>query len=91
MSIDPLQSQRDEEYLKGIKSRFGDLYEPTKGSRRWAVFKDRLAILALILVLAFLVFIVIDGWVVNFRCTFGEFVTLECDRWAGEEHPKYRQ
>ena len=91
MSKVPLQSQPNDEYLKNIKSRFGDLYEPTKESRRWSVFKDRLAILALILVLAFLVFIIFDGWVVNFRCTFGEFVTFECNRWAGEEHPRLRK
>ncbi|MND00026.1 hypothetical protein D3C83_185100 [compost metagenome] len=64
---------------------------PAKEKGRWAALKDRLAIVAVILVLAFLVFLMIDGSIVNFRCTFSEFVAFECNRWTGEEHPSLRQ
>ena len=84
----------DDDRWADIRSRYSDIYEkpdtgPGKG--RWATVKDRLAMVAVILVLALLGFLIMDGWVVNFRCTFVEFVTFECNRWAGEEHPSLRQ
>lgn len=84
-----LDSRPDEEYLEDLRSRYSDTTEPPKGTR-WAGLKDRLAIVAVILVLAFLVFMMFDGSITNFRCTFAEFVTFECNRWAGEEHPSLR-
>ena len=84
-----LDSRSDKEYLDDLRGRFSDTTEPPKRSR-WAGIKDRLAIVAVILVLAFLVFMMFDGSITNFRCTFAEFVTFECNRWAGEEHPSLR-
>ena len=48
---------------------------------RWAVVKDRLAIAAVILSLVLLLFMMIDGSIVNFRCSFMQFITFECNRW----------
>lgn len=85
-----IDHKSDKKYLDDLKGRFGDLnQEAPKG--RWGGIKDRLAIVALILVLAFLVLIMVDGSITNFRCTFAEFITLECNRWAGEEHPSLRR
>ena len=54
---------------------------------KWATFKDRLAIaLAVVLVLA-LFFFLIDGAVFNFDCSFGQFVTFECNRWNASGRP----
>lgn len=85
-----IDNNSHKEYLDDLKGRFGDLNRGApKG--RWGGIKDRLAIVALILVLAFLVFMMVDGSITNFRCTFAEFITLECNRWAGEEHPSLRR
>ena len=54
---------------------------------RWAVVKDRLAIAAVILSLVFLLFLMVDGSIVNFRCTFMQFITLECNRWDASWKP----
>ena len=83
----------DKDPWADVRGRFGDIYETAgKAPRgRWAAIKDRLAIVAVVLVLAILVFLMLDGSFVNFRCTFGEFVTFECNRWAGEEHPSLRK
>ena len=54
---------------------------------RWAVIKDRLAIAAVILSLVFLLFLMVDGSIVNFRCTFVQFVTFECNRWDASWKP----
>jgi hypothetical protein len=84
-----LDSRSDEEYLEDLRGRFGDTNEQPRRTR-WAGLKDGIAIVAVILVLAFLLFMMFDGSITNFRCTFAEFVTLECNRWAGEEHPSLR-
>jgi hypothetical protein len=92
-------SENDERW-SDLKSRYGDLLRQRESagpedeqdeSGRWAVIKDRIAIAAVILVLALLLFLMVDGSIVNFRCTFAEFVSFECNRWAGEEHPSLRQ
>jgi hypothetical protein len=83
-------NEPDKKYLEDLERRFGDLNRGAEKGR-WGGVKDRLAIVALILVLAFLVFMMFDGSITNFRCTFAEFVTFECNRWAGEEHPSLRQ
>jgi len=80
----------DHQYVEELKRRLGEsAEEPKRG--RWTVIKDRLAIVAVVLVLAFLVFMMFDGAIVNFRCSFAEFITFECNRWGGEEHPSLRQ
>jgi len=84
------KNQQDDDRWADIRSRYADIYQaPGKGGR-WASIKDRLAILAVILVLALLGFLLMDGWVENYRCTFAEFVTFECNRSTGEEHPPLR-
>jgi hypothetical protein len=90
VSKDPLDNRQDD-LLADIKSRFGDLYQAPKENKRWSRIRDRLAFTAVILVLAILLFLMIDGSIVNFRCTFAEFITFECNRWAGEEHPSLRR
>ena len=56
---------QDNEPWADIKMRLDDIgRRPQSG--RWAVLKDRLAIVAVILVLAFLVFMMIDGSIENF-------------------------
>lgn len=91
MSTQPPDNGQDD-LLADIKSRFGDLYQaPKEKNKRWPRIKDRLAITAVILVLAIFVFLMVDGSIMNFRCTFAEFVTLECNRWSGEEHPSLRK
>ena len=56
-------------------------------SERWAVVKDRLAIAGVILSLVLLLFLMVDGSIVNFRCTFMQFITLECNRWDASWKP----
>ncbi len=84
------KSRQDDDRWADIRSRYADIYQAPREGGRWASIKDRLAILAVILVLALLGFLLMDGWVENYRCTFAEFVTFECNRWAGEEHPSLR-
>jgi len=48
---------------------------------RWAVIKDRLAIAGVVVALLVLLFMLVDGAVINFQCSFTQFITLECNRW----------
>ena len=96
MSKPELDGERqDDDRWADVRNRFGDIYkeEPENARRRgrWAALRDRLAIVAAILVLVALGFLMVDGSIVNFRCTFAEFITFECNRWAGEEHPSLRR
>ena len=52
-------------------------------NERWLVFKDRLAIALVVLCLLALLFMMIDGSIMNFRCSFTEFITFQCNRWFG--------
>jgi hypothetical protein len=54
---------------------------------KWATLKDRLAIAGVIVVLAILVFMMIDGSIVNYRCRFTEFITYQCNRWDASWKP----
>jgi hypothetical protein len=95
MPDDKPGNQESGDYRSELKGRFGDLLQQPESGRRdsgpRAVIKYWLAMVAVILVLAFLGFMMMDGSFTNFRCTFAEFVTFECNRWAGEEHPSLRQ
>jgi len=91
MTLPDENRQQGDDHWADIRSRYADIYQSPEQGGRWASIKDRLAILAVILVLALLGFLIMDGWVENYRCTFAEFVTFECNRWAGEEHPSLRQ
>jgi hypothetical protein len=53
----------------------------------WATVKDRLAIASVVIVLLVLVFFLIDGTIVNLRCSFWQFVTFECNRWDARWRP----
>jgi hypothetical protein len=54
---------------------------------RWPVIKDRLAIASAIVVLLILVFLMIDGSIENYRCSFWQFITFECNRWDARWKP----
>jgi hypothetical protein len=54
---------------------------------KWAVFKDRLAIVLVVLSLLVLVLLMIDGTIMNFRCSFWQFITFECNRWDARWKP----
>ncbi len=43
--------------------------------------RDRLAIAIVIVVLLILGFLMIDGAIMNFQCSFWDFITLKCNRW----------
>ena len=92
---DPMPREQDKpqdtDGWADVRGRYANIYQAPKQGGRWASIKDRLAIVAVILVLAFLVFMMFDGSITNFRCTFAEFVTFECNRWGGEEHPSLRR
>lgn len=54
---------------------------------RWAAVKDRLGIFGVILAVLVLLFFLVDGAVENFRCSFGQFVTFQCNRWDARPKP----
>ena len=53
----------------------------TRKDEGWLVFKDRLAIALVILSLLALLFMMIDGSIINFDCSFTQFITFQCNRW----------
>jgi hypothetical protein len=52
------------------------------GDSHWRAIKDRLAVVAAIVVLLVLFFMMLDQAVINFRCSFGDFITFDCNRWG---------
>jgi uncharacterized integral membrane protein len=61
--------------------------KPDSPATRWAVIKDRLAITGVVIALLFLLLMMIDGAVVNFRCSLWQFITFECNRWDATWKP----
>jgi len=61
--------------------------EPCVPVTKWAVLKDRLAIAGAVLSLLVLLFMMIDGAIINFRCSFSQFITFECNRWDARWKP----
>jgi hypothetical protein len=61
--------------------------ENSVASSKWAVFKDRLAIVLVVLSVLALFFLLIDGAIVNFRCSLWQFITFECNRWDASWKP----
>jgi uncharacterized integral membrane protein len=61
--------------------------QKTGAVTKWATIKDRLAIAGVVLVLLALVFFMIDGSIVNLRCSFWQFITFECNRWDARWKP----
>ncbi len=49
---------------------------------RKAAFRDRLAIAAAVAALLVVAFMSLDMAVINFKCSFADFVTFECNRWG---------
>jgi hypothetical protein len=86
MSEQVPDKQQDKEPWADIRARLEDLGRQPGGGR-WAVIKDRLAIVAVVLVLLLFLFLMIDGSIMNFRCSFVENITFVCNRWAGGEAP----
>lgn len=87
MSKQELDKQQDKDPWADIRARLEDLGRQQEDGGRLAVVKDRLAIVAVILVLALFLFFMIDGSIMNFRCSFVEYITFVCNRWAGGEAP----
>jgi len=54
---------------------------------RWVVVKYRLTMALVVLLLLGLVFMMIDGAVINFQCSFWDFVTAKCNRWDAAFKP----
>ena len=54
---------------------------------KWAVVKDRLAIASVVVALLVLLFLMIDGSIENYRCSFWQFITFECNRWDARWKP----
>ena len=54
---------------------------------RWATFKDRLAIVSVVVALLLLLFLMIDGSIENYQCTFTEFISFKCNRWNARFTP----
>lgn len=48
----------------------------------WRVIKDWLTIVAVLVALLSIVFMMLDMAMINFQCSFGEFITFECNRWG---------
>jgi hypothetical protein len=59
---------------------------PARGTK-WAIIKDRLAVAGVIIALLALLFFLVDGTIVNLRCSFWQFVTFECNRWDARWRP----
>lgn len=53
---------------------------------KWAVFKDRLAITSVIVSLLLLFYFMVDGSIMNFQCSFTEFLSAKCNRY--DAHPR---
>ncbi len=49
---------------------------------RWLPIKDRLAVMAVLVALLLLLFKKLEQAVINFRCSFGDFITFDCNRWG---------
>ncbi len=47
---------------------------------RWLALKDRLAVMAVLVAPLVLLFMMLDQAVINFRCSFGDFITFDCNR-----------
>ena len=63
------------------------LDEKTDTVSKWAVFKDRLGIAGVILSLLILLFFMFDGSIMNFQCSFTEFLSFKCNRYDARPKP----
>ncbi len=53
---------------------------------KWAIWKDRLAIASVIATLLLLGYFMFEGSIMNFQCSFTEFLSFKCNRY--DAHPK---
>ena len=65
----------------------GSSNETSGAESRWAALKDRLAIAAAIASLLVLLFFMVDGSIMNFQCSFTEFLSLKCNRYDARPRP----
>ena len=61
--------------------------EPEDRESLWVVIKYRLTMTLVVVLLLVLVFMMVDGAVMNFQCSFWDFITLECNRWDAAFKP----
>ena len=54
---------------------------------KWAVLKDRLGIAGVIVSLLILLFFMFDGSIMNFQCSFTEFLSFKCSRYDARPRP----
>jgi hypothetical protein len=54
---------------------------------KWAVLKDRLGIAGVIVSLLVLLFLMFDGSIMNFQCSFTEFLSFKCNRYDARPRP----
>ena len=48
---------------------------------RWDIIKYRLTMALVVVLLLGLVFMMVDGAIINFQCSFWDFITFDCNRW----------
>ena len=48
----------------------------------WRAVKDWLTIVAVLVALLCIVFMMLDMAMIKIQCSFGEFITFECNRWG---------
>ena len=61
--------------------------ETPLAASKWAAAKDRLGIALVVVSLLLLLFFMVDGSIVNMRCSFWQFVTFDCNRWDARWKP----
>jgi len=62
-------------------------HKPEDQETKWDIIKFRLTMAFVVIVLLGLVFMMVDGAVINFQCSFWDFVTFECNRWDASFKP----
>ncbi len=65
----------------------GEPSDEKPGVSKWAVLKDRLGIATVIVVLLLLVYTMFEGSVMNFQCSFMEFLSFKCNRYDAHFRP----
>ena len=56
-------------------------HEKPDAVSKWAAFKDRLGIGLAVMSLLVLFYLMFEGSVMNFQCSFTEFLTFKCNRY----------
>ena len=61
--------------------------KPEKRDSKWTAIKYYLTMALMVVMLLGLAFMMVDGAVINFQCSFTDFVTLKCNRWDAAFKP----